>query len=504
MVNEPFVRPKDRSKPKAAPLSPPTDEGLPDAVADLLSRRISVWKKQDGVHKLLETFGVPSREVPAATAAFGAAADARTALPPDIWDAGRLRHLWEDLSGLEDPVVIDRALTRAFYAWAADDAGTTALRAAGVAAPTVERMRDLSRAGDLSYPHERYDGARRMRRRFIMHVGPTNSGKTHHALRALAAARTGVYAGPLRLLAHEIWERLNQGQIIPAGVDPAELPPAEPAPDSNFDVADPTGARPAVRATGDPRFARQCNMVTGEEIKVVAENAPLVSCTVEMVSSTRKFHVAVIDEIQLLGDDQRGGAWAAAVLGVCAEEVHLCGEETAVPIVQAMLADTGDSLEIRRYERLTPLRVADKSLEGDLGRVQKGDCVVAFSRTAIFRIRDEIEEKTGLRCAVAYGALPPEVRSEQAALFNDPNSGYDVLVGSDAVGMGLNLFVSLLARAYTPPDVRPGRSSVLCFTRLSSSTACASARSVSRKSSKSLAVRVASGCTRTPRRAVSR
>lgn len=52
-----------------------------------------------------------------------------------------------------------------------------------------------------------------------------------------------------------------------------------------------------------------------------------------------------------------------------------------------------------------------------------------------------IEKYTGLRCALAYGKLPPEVRSQQAALFNDPESGYDVLVGSDAVGVGLNLYV---------------------------------------------------------------
>ena len=38
-----------------------------------------------------------------------------------------------------------------------------------------------------------------------------------------------------------------------------------------------------------------------------------------------------------------------------------------------------------------------------------------------------------------YGALPPEMRRTQARLFNDPDSGYDVLVASDAVGMGLNL-----------------------------------------------------------------
>jgi len=40
---------------------------------------------------------------------------------------------------------------------------------------------------------------------------------------------------------------------------------------------------------------------------------------------------------------------------------------------------------------------------------------------------------------VVYGALPPEMRRMQARLFNEPGNGYDVLVASDAVGMGLNL-----------------------------------------------------------------
>jgi ATP-dependent RNA helicase SUPV3L1/SUV3 len=64
---------------------------------------------------------------------------------------------------------------------------------------------------------------------------------------------------------------------------------------------------------------------------------------------------------------------------------------------------------------------------------------VTFSRTNIFKLKRKIEEVTGLRCAVAYGRLPPEIRSEQAALFNNPGSGYDVMIGSDAIGMGLNL-----------------------------------------------------------------
>ena len=40
---------------------------------------------------------------------------------------------------------------------------------------------------------------------------------------------------------------------------------------------------------------------------------------------------------------------------------------------------------------------------------------------------------------MVYGALPPEMRRQQARLFNESGNGYDVLVASDAVGMGLNL-----------------------------------------------------------------
>lgn len=88
----------------------------------------------------------------------------------------------------------------------------------------------------------------------------------------------------------------------------------------------------------------------------------------------------------------------------------------------------------------------------DLSQVQKGDCVITFSRKDIFAVRREIEQVTGLKCASIYGNLPPgiykigililkDVRSEQARLFNKADSGFDVLVASDAVGMGLNLAI---------------------------------------------------------------
>ena len=77
----------------------------------------------------------------------------------------------------------------------------------------------------------------------------------------------------------------------------------------------------------------------------------------------------------------------------------------------------------------------DKSLEGDLGKVEKGDYIMTFKRGSICAIKKEVERKTGMRCAVVNRRVPPEIRSEQAALLNDQESGYYVMVGSDAIGM---------------------------------------------------------------------
>lgn len=58
---------------------------------------------------------------------------------------------------------------------------------------------------DLLHPQTWYPAARAMApRSLVAHLGPTNSGKTHAALAALAAAPSGVFCGPLRLLACEV------------------------------------------------------------------------------------------------------------------------------------------------------------------------------------------------------------------------------------------------------------------------------------------------------------
>ena len=200
-----------------------------------------------------------------------------------------------------------------------------------------------------------------------------------------------------------------------------------------------------------------CNLVTGQEILDDPSGcAEHVACTIETLNLGRPTDVAVIDEIQLLADPSRGWAWSRALLGLRAPRVHLCGDPAAESLVRRLLAPTRDVLEVRRHERLSPLDMDHAPLAG-LSRVQPGDCVVAFSRQAVHRAKAEIEESTGLRCTAIYGALPPAVRRESARRFNEGEA--DVLVATDAVGMGLNLQVRRMvftaARKFDGKVTRP-------------------------------------------------
>jgi ATP-dependent RNA helicase SUPV3L1/SUV3 len=268
-----------------------------------------------------------------------------------------------------------------------------------------ERRKQQKAAFDLRLPHEMYPAARSMRRRVVAHVGPTNSGKTHAALEALTSARSGVYCGPLRLLAWEVFDRLSNGE------------------------------------RGVP-----CTLRTGQEIRE-APGAAHTSCTIEMCSLTSSVDVAVVDEIQMLSHPERGWAWSRALLGLPARELHVCGSTDALPLLRALVSACGDELIEREYERLSPLHIGNASLGSDLGKTRAGDCVVAFSRREIFDLKQRIEASGGPRCGVVYGSLPPETRRTQASLFNDPSEPEDVLVASDAVGMGLNLNIQRIVFA---------------------------------------------------------
>ena len=66
-----------------------------------------------------------------------------------------------------------------------------------------------------------------------------------------------------------------------------------------------------------------------------------MACTVEMTNLSQQYEVAVIDEIQMVRDYQRGWARTRTLLGVQAEEVHVCGEGAAVDLVREIMISTG-------------------------------------------------------------------------------------------------------------------------------------------------------------------
>lgn len=65
------------------------------------------------------------------------------------------------------------------------------------------------------------------------------------------------------------------------------------------------------------------------------------ACTVEMASVTRGVEVAVVDEVQMLGDGSRGHAFTRALLGLPAATLHLCGDAAALPLLRQLVADAG-------------------------------------------------------------------------------------------------------------------------------------------------------------------
>ena len=257
------------------------------------------------------------------------------------------------------------------------------------------------------YP-ESFEVASRMPRKFIALLGPTNSGKTHRAMEALAKAGSGAYLAPLRLLALENYERLL-----------------------------------AARPHGEPL---KVSLVTGEERRI-AEGSTHVASTVEMLDSRNPIEVAVIDEIQMLADRDRGAAWTAAVCGAPASTVYLVGAPEARRAIEALAERLEVPLEVHILKRMAPLAMEPSPVR-KLTNLRRGDAVIAFSRREVLMWRDMITEK-GLSVATVYGNLSPEVRRAQAERFREGQA--DIVVGTDALAMGLNMPI---ARIVMTPAVK--------------------------------------------------
>ena len=240
-------------------------------------------------------------------------------------------------------------------------------------------------------PEMEFPDALEMKRHFILHIGPTNSGKTFQALERLKGAKRGVYLGPLRLLALEVYERM-QDYGVPA------------------------------------------TMLTGQEC-IEDENSRITAATVEMADLDLHYNIAVIDEAQLMADPDRGHSWTRAILGLKADEIHVCASPAAEKVLLHLVEISHDTVEVHHYTRKTSLLFEEKPF--DFPRdVRPGDALIVFSKKSVLDVAGRLEE-TGVECSVIYGSLPPEIRRRQMHLFTD---GYtEAVVSTDAIGMGLNL-----------------------------------------------------------------
>lgn len=240
-------------------------------------------------------------------------------------------------------------------------------------------------------PEKEYPLAREMDRKFILHYGPTNSGKTHDAIERLKEAESGVYLGPLRLLALEVQDNLMQDGIL-------------------------------------------CSLLTGEEENIVLDAKHMAS-TVEKLDPTKKYNVCVIDEAQMIEDPERGFAWTRAVLGVQANEIHICMAPEALNVIKSLIELCGDSYKVVEHRRRSNL-IVNKPITLNKKNVENGDAYIVFSKKKVLQVAADLV-KQGVKVSMIYGNLPYPVRKEQVRRFL--NGDTQVVVSTNAIGMGINL-----------------------------------------------------------------
>jgi ATP-dependent RNA helicase SUPV3L1/SUV3 len=219
-------------------------------------------------------------------------------------------------------------------------------------------------------------------------LGPTNTGKTHHAIERLLEHRSGMIGFPLRLLARENYERV----VARVGAEAAAL-------------------------------------VTGEE-RVVPPRARYFLCTVEAMPVSRPVAFLAVDEIQLCADPERGHVFTDRLLharGI--EETLFLGADTARPLLRRLVPEAA----FIARPRLSTLRYVEPK---KLDRLPRRSAVVVFSVADVYAVAERLRRQGG-GAAVVFGALSPRTRNAQVALYQAGE--VDHLVATDAIGMGLNL-----------------------------------------------------------------
>lgn len=228
-------------------------------------------------------------------------------------------------------------------------------------------------------------------------LGPTNTGKTHLAIERMCGHSSGMMGFPLRLLAREVYDRVR-----------------------------------AIK--GDNRVA----LITGEE-RIEPPQARYFLCTAEAMPRTAgEVAFVALDEAQLGADPERGHIFTDRLLHARGrEETMILGSATLEPMVKALIPKA----EITSRPRFSTLSHAGVC---KLSRLPKRSAVVAFSVEQVYAMAEALRRFRG-GAAVVMGALSPETRNKQVAMFQAGEVDY--IVATDAIGMGLNLDLDHIAFA---------------------------------------------------------
>ncbi len=225
-------------------------------------------------------------------------------------------------------------------------------------------------------------------------LGPTNTGKTHYAIDRMLAHRTGVIGLPLRLLAREVYDKI-------------------------------------VALRGPSVVA----LVTGEE-RIVPPRAAYWVCTVEAMPTGNATDFLAVDEIQLCADPERGHVFTDRLLHARGlHETLFLGADTMRNAIAALIPKA----EFIHRERFSQLVYSGSK---KVSRMPPRSAIVGFSVENLYAMAELLRRQKG-GAAVVMGALSPRTRNAQVALYQ--NGDVDVLVATDAIGMGLNLDIHHVA-----------------------------------------------------------
>jgi ATP-dependent RNA helicase SUPV3L1/SUV3 len=227
-----------------------------------------------------------------------------------------------------------------------------------------------------------------MQRAVTALLGPTNTGKTYLAIERMLTHSSGMIGFPLRLLARENYDRVA-----------------------------------ALRGAG------AVALVTGEE-RIVPKKASYWMCTVEAMPLDLKVDFLAVDEVQLAADRERGHVFTDRIQ--CARgrlETWLLGAETVRPLLSRLLPDAAFTTR----PRLSTLSYSEPKR---LGKLPPRTAVIVFSVRELYETAGRLRREQG-GAALVFGALSPRTRNAQVGLYQAGE--VDLLVATDAIGMGLNL-----------------------------------------------------------------